>query len=38
MLRHSAPLLGEHTRSILETELNYTSSQIEKLFQEKIIG
>ena len=38
MLRQSAPLLGEHTRSILETELNYTSSQIEKLFQEKIIG
>jgi crotonobetainyl-CoA:carnitine CoA-transferase CaiB-like acyl-CoA transferase len=37
MLRYSAPLLGEHTRSILQTELNYTTEQIDKLIQDKII-
>ncbi|CAF1065081.1 unnamed protein product [Adineta ricciae] len=37
MLRYSPPLLGEHTRSILQTELNYTDEQLKKLLQEKII-
>jgi len=37
MLRHAAPILGEHTRSILQTELNYTPEQIDKLLQDKII-
>ncbi|CAF4327522.1 unnamed protein product, partial [Adineta steineri] len=31
ILRHAAPLLGEHTRSILQTELNYTNVQLYKL-------
>jgi crotonobetainyl-CoA:carnitine CoA-transferase CaiB-like acyl-CoA transferase len=37
MLRHSAPILGEHTRSILQTELHYTPEEINKLLQDKII-
>jgi crotonobetainyl-CoA:carnitine CoA-transferase CaiB-like acyl-CoA transferase len=37
MLRHAPPLLGEHTRSILQNELDYTPDQIAKLFQDKII-
>ncbi|CAF1119928.1 unnamed protein product [Adineta steineri] len=37
MLRHAAPLLGEHTRSILQTELHYTNEQLDKLIHEKII-
>ncbi|CAF0766989.1 unnamed protein product [Rotaria sordida] len=37
MLRHAAPLLGEHTRFILQTELKYTNEQIDKLLQDKII-
>ena len=30
------PKLGEHTRQILERELNFSAHEIEKLFQEKI--
>ncbi|CAF2203210.1 unnamed protein product [Rotaria magnacalcarata] len=37
MLRRAAPLLGEHTRSILQTELGYTNENIDKLIQDKII-
>ncbi|CAF0896781.1 unnamed protein product [Adineta steineri] len=37
ILRHAAPLLGEHTRSILQSELNYTNKQLHKLIHEKII-
>ncbi|CAF3406248.1 unnamed protein product [Rotaria socialis] len=37
MLRRAAPLLGEHTRSILQTELGYTDENIDKLIQDKII-
>ncbi|CAF0900686.1 unnamed protein product [Rotaria sp. Silwood1] len=37
MLRRAPPLLGEHTRVILQTELGYTNEQIDKLLQDKII-
>ena len=37
MVRRAPPILGEHTRSILQTELNYTSKQIAQLLQDKII-
>lgn len=37
MLRHAAPVLGEHTRSILQHELGYTNEQIDKLVQTKVI-
>ncbi|UJR28636.1 hypothetical protein I4U23_009868 [Adineta vaga] len=37
MLRHAPPVLGEHTRSILQTELDYTNEQLDKLLQDKII-
>ncbi len=37
MLRHAAPVLGEHTRLILQTELGYTNEQFDKLLRDKII-
>ncbi|CAF0815373.1 unnamed protein product [Adineta steineri] len=37
MLRHAAPLLGEHTQSILQSELNYTNEQLHKFIHEKIM-
>ncbi|CAF4286670.1 unnamed protein product [Rotaria sp. Silwood2] len=37
MLRHPAPVLGEHSRVVLQTELGYTNEQIDKLLQDKII-
>ena len=37
MLRSAAPLLGEHTRSILQAELGYTNEHIDQLVQQKII-
>jgi len=37
MLRHAAPLLGEHTRLILQTELGYTNEQFDKLLRDKTI-
>lgn len=37
MLRHAAPLLGEHTRSVLQTELGYTNEKIDELVKNKII-
>lgn len=37
MLRHAAPLLGEHTRTVLHTELGYSDEQLERLLEEKII-
>lgn len=37
MLRYPAPILGEHTRTILKDELNYTEEQIVELMQKKIV-
>jgi len=37
MCRMSPPSLGEHTKFILENELNYSDSKIRELFEQKII-
>lgn len=37
MLRHAAPILGEHTRSVLQAELGYTDVQLDRLLADKII-
>ena len=37
MLRFAAPLLGEHTRTILRTELAYSDDKIDELMKTKII-